>query len=319
MDPQKFADAAVSAAISETESALRDIAADGLSITVNSIRLVQSQAEMIVSASMEGRILIEQAAAHVPRHAVTGKLLPHIVDVRTGKIMEIMKEAPSAQRLARLASLSSVVIGAAHLIATADIAKKLRVIDGKLDALIQYRRIDQVAVLEKIYTFARELASAPLDDLRRLELMRLRGELRQLRSTWRRELIYHLDLIENPEQAGWLERTFTSRVTNDRTVHGKISEVQIQLALIEYSMRLDQVLAVGSNSLDGFERSLADELVEIRSLSDLFREKANFISVRGKNEYSVEPMIAALDGMIAHYGDLLVANPYGKENLRISP
>ena len=305
LDPQKFAEASRQSVMMELEEALRDVAADGVTFAINGLRLAQSGSELIVSASAKGQALLRKGVVRVPRHAPSGRLLPQLVDDTTGKVSEILKEARGARRLAKLASLSSMIVGAAHMIASADIAKKLSVIDGKLDAMIQYRRIEQVAELERIYTFARELASGPIDDIRCLELMRLRGDLRQLRATWRRELSFHLHGIEDPDKAHWMERTFTFRSTNDKSIHGKITDGQIQLALMEYSMRLDQVLAIGSNSLDGFERSLADEIVEIRGLSDLLREKSAYISAKNKGDFSVDPMISALDGMIAHYGGLL--------------
>lgn len=113
-----------------------------------------------------------------------------------------------------------------------------------------------------------------IDEARRLEIWRLRGELRQLRSTWRRELQFHLSHIEEPISAGWLERQFNAAVASigvdregeaDRQVYGKITEGLLQLSLIEYAMRLDQVFAAASDACRAFERTLADELVELRS------------------------------------------------------
>jgi hypothetical protein len=223
-----------------------------------------------------------------------------------------MKEAPAARRIAQLTALSSMVVGAAHMIASADIAKKLKLIDGKLDILLAYRRIDQTSVLERIYTSAKELACGLIDEAKRLEMWRLRGELRQLRSTWRRELQFHLSHIEEPVNANWLERQFNAVVSIvvDRTgeahrrVHGKITEGQLHLSLIEYAMRLDEVLAVGSDTLPGFERSLADELVEICTVADLLEAKAGYITSK-KGSLSVEPMLTGMRAMIEHYEAIL--------------
>jgi hypothetical protein len=100
--------------------------------------------------------------------------------------------------MARLATISTAVIGAAHIISAADIAKRLKEVDEKINLLLAYRRIDQLAALERIYTSARELcAGAPSLD-KQWELWRLRGELRELRIRWRRELNQKLGLIEDP-------------------------------------------------------------------------------------------------------------------------
>lgn len=78
-------------------------------------------------------------------------------------------------------------------------------------------------------------------------MWRLRGELRQLRSAWRRELQFHLSHIEEPVSAGWLERQFNA-VTGSvidreskahRRVNNEITENQLHLSLIEYARRLD--------------------------------------------------------------------------------
>ena len=90
----------------------------------------------------------------------------------------------------------------------------------------------------------------------------------------------------------------------DRHVYGKISEGQVQLSLIEYAMRLDQVLAAGSNTCHEFERTLADEILEIRTVAVLLEAKAEYIS--GKHQgLSVEPMLIGMRAMIGHYQALL--------------
>ena len=270
---------------------------------------------MIVSASVKGKTLIASGLASVSRHSASGRLLPVLTDSKTGKIVEVMKGVPAAKRVAQLTALSSMIVGAAHLIASADIARKLKIVDGKLDTLLAYRRIDQAAALERIYTSAKELASEPIAEAHRLELWRLRGELRQLRSTWRRELHFHLSHIEDPAHAGWLVRQFNLAVASigvdregeaDRHVHGKITEGLLQLSLIEYAMRLDQVLAAASDTFRAFERTLADELVEIQSLANLLEAKARYI--RGKHrDLSAEPMLLGMRAMIDHYQALLPA------------
>jgi hypothetical protein len=89
-----------------------------------------------------------------------------------------------------------------------------------------------------------------------------------------------------------------------RRVHNEITEGQLHLSLIEYAMRLDHVLAVGSDTLSGFERTLADELVELRAVSDLLEAKAGYLS--GKREsLSIEPMLTGMRSMIEHYEAIL--------------
>lgn len=115
--------------------------------------------------------------------------------------------------MTQLCAASAMVVAAADLIAGADIAKRLKQVESKLDSLIRYRRIDQVSKLERIFTSAKELCFGPLSREKRWELWRLRGELRELRCTWRHELNDHLDQIKAPRQASWLDQIFTSQQT----------------------------------------------------------------------------------------------------------
>lgn len=312
LDPERFSNAAEAATLEYLSTHWESAFGDGATVVLNGMRLLSSQAEMMVTASLKGRILVASGLAAVSRHSESGRLLPVITDLKTGRVIELMKDVPAARRIAQLTALSSTIVGAAHMIASADIAKKLKIIDGKLDTLLAYRRIDQTSVLERIYTSAKELACGPIDESKRLEMWRLRGELRQLRSTWRREFQFHLSHIEEPVSAGWLGRKFNavaSIVTDregdaHRRVHNKITEGQLHLSLIEYATRLDHVLAVGSNTLLGFERTLADELVELRVVADLLEAKAGYIG--GKKEgLSVEPMVTGMRAMIEHYEAVL--------------
>jgi hypothetical protein len=141
-----------------------------------------------------------------------------------------------------------------------------------------------------------------------LELWRLRSELRQLRSTWRRELQFHLSNIEDPANEGWVVRQLNAargvvidvQGNADRQMHDRISEGQLQLMLIEYAMRLDQVLAIGSNTVSAFEHTLADEMVEMRAVADLLETKTGYIKTKNK-QISIEPMLAGMRAMIESY------------------
>lgn len=320
LDPELFSGAAKTAAIESLKTHWQGVLGDGATVSLNGLRLLSSNAEMVVSISAKGGKLITRGLVSIPRHATSGRLLPIVTDQKTGRIIEVMKEARAAKRLTQLTALSSVVVGAAHLIASADIARKLRVIDGKLDALLAYRWIDQFSALERIYTSAKELACGPLNDAKRFEIWRLRGELRQLRSAWRREMQFQLSKIDKPTNAGWLERQLKPIAdirdhAKDRLVHGKISEGQLHLSLIEYAMRLDQVLAIGGGTLPEFEQTLADELTEMTAVAELLATKAGYLTGKSEN-LSVEPILSGIRGMIEYYTAIL---PDGTSRRRAEP
>jgi len=304
IDPEQFAIASRESALGHLNSLLKTGVSDGVMVTVNSVRLLPSGAEMTVSTSRAGQVLLKRGTVVIPRHGASGRALPFLKDARTGKFIETMKGVPAAKTLSRLGAMSSVVVGAAHIVSGADIAKRLKQIESKMDLLLAYRRIDQMAALERIYTSARELAGGRMSRDKCWELWRLRGELRELRIAWRRELQNHLMLVEDPQEAGWLRRMFTPQKSIDRKIHAKITEGQLQVGLIEYSIRLDQVLAVGSGTVREFEDTLAGELSELEAVRSLLQNKSELIS--GKHQdFSVEPMVQAMSQVIEQYKGLL--------------
>ena len=255
---------------------------------------------MVVEASSKATKAMRTGAAVLQQHQASARLLPHVVDSKSGQALEVMKEIGAGRKLiAGAAAASTIVVSAAHMIATADLARTLRLVDQKLDLLLAHRRIDQTAALERIFYAAKELLAAPLSETHGTELWRLRGELRELRTIWRRELEHHLLQIENPAAEAWLDRMFTSQNSYDRRITGGISSGMLQLAMVEYSLRIDRVLAVASDTWDISAGTLSDELVAIERVGELLKERAGFISEKQRG--SAQPMIEGLDAMVTQY------------------
>jgi len=311
LDPDAFAIASRKSALEQLNAMLASRVSGGLEVTVSGVRLLPSGVEMTVAASRKGQSLLSEGKAVIARHGRSGRALPILKDARTGKIIEQMKGVRMAKTLSRLRAMSTAVIGAAHIIAGADLAKRLKRIECKMDLLLAYRRIDQVAALERIYTSAKELGSGAMSRDKCWELWRLRGELRELRYTWRREMQHHLMLIEDPKEAGWLKRMFTRQKSVDGRIHEKITEGQLQMGLIEYSMRLDQVLAVGSGTVSEYEGTLADELKELDAVREQLESKSKLIS--GKYpDLSVKPVVKAMSSIVEQYRKLLPDEPISR-------
>jgi hypothetical protein len=234
LDPVLFAEAAEEEALAHARVHLRDLIADGTVITLQFIRQWHARSEMVVAASKAMRT----GAAVIGKNG-----LPLVTDSKTGKILGIMKEVGGGRKaVAGVAAATTIVVSAAHMISAADLARTLKQVDQKLDRLLVYRRIDQAASLERIYTSARELLALPLDEVRRMEVWRLRGDMRQLRATWRGELEHHLTEIKDPSKDVWFD-WLPSWGNDDNQIIEKISEGQLRLMMIEYSLRLDRVLA----------------------------------------------------------------------------
>jgi len=303
LDPVRFANASYEHTLNDINRELASRSADGVVVVIQSLVLNHSGVQMTVSASMNGQQLISEGKAVIARHA-SGRTLPILKDLQTGRIIEQMKGVPTARVLSRVGAMSAMIVGAAHIIAGADISKKLTIIDSKINLLLAYRRIEQMAKLERIYTSAKELLTGPPNEKKILELWRLRTELRELRSIWRNELKHHLNLIDDPNSVSWLKKTFTRTISTDRNVQGKITEGQLQLYLIEYSLRLDHVLSVAGGTIHKFEKTLSDELYELENVTKLLESKSKFIS--GKYpDLTVEPTVKGINALVEGYKTLL--------------
>ena len=311
LDSVQFATASQESALSYINRTLVGRSGDGIVVVINGLTLRESSVTMMVSASKRGQVLLKESAATIARHSA-GKALPLLKDVKTGQWVEVMEEAKGAKAMARLASLSTAIVGAAHIISGADIAKRLKEVDAKINLLLAYRRIDEMAALERIYTSARELSAAPMSPEKRWELWRLRGELRELRIRWRRELRHQLGLIEDPNSAAWYQKMFNWIEPVDRgphsQIHGKITEGQLHISLIEYSIRVDQALAVASGTVPEFEVTLAWELAELESLAELLKAKGELISSKYP-QLSVESTEKGLFAIVQEYKKLLPREP----------
>lgn len=249
---------------------------------------------------------IRAGTAFIPRHGLTNRLLPQVMDRETGKILEKMKEVGFGRKaIASGPAVFTIIVSAAHMISAADLARTIKQVDQKLDLLLEYRRIDQAASLERIYTSARELLASPLDEVRRMEVWRLRGEMRQLRAAWRGELEHRLTQIKDPSKDAWsFEWLITRRGRYDNN-YRKISEGQLRLMLIEYSLRLDRVLAAASETWVSSGVTLADELVAIEHVGVLLKERAGLISELKHHQKSAQPMIEYIEMTVKNYRSLL--------------
>jgi hypothetical protein len=301
-DPEEFARAAEDEALSHVKLQLGNYFADGTNLTLQTLRQVLASSEMTVRVSSERAAAIAKGTAKFQEHAASGRRLSTVVDRKTGKILEQAKEIGNGRKLVGgLAAASTIVVSAAHLIATADLARTLKLVDGKLDLMLAYRRIDQTSALERIYTSAKELLSRPLGEAQRTELWRLRGELLELRAIWRRELEHNLLKIEDPAQAAWLKRMFTPQSSSDKRIAGEISEGMLQVAMVEYTLRIDRVMALASDTWDMSAVTVADELSALESVGNLLNEKSRFIAAQEKKLASEKPMVDGLGAIVKQY------------------
>ncbi len=293
IDHEKFAAVVQKSAEQLIETRL-GLLTNGGSVALNSVQALQ-HGEMILTFSAKGQALLNAGQVTIARDAA-GRLLPQLKDA-SGHVREFGRIG-SVGKVGKVANVAAVVVGAAHLIAGADISKRLKFMDTKIDALLAFRRIDQIARIENAFASAKELLVLSGTRDTSSELWRLRSELRELRSIWRREFEHNLSQIE--DKKGWFDR----QKAVDGRAQQKLSEGEIHVFWLEYSLRLDRMLASASGTWEAQELSLADELKEFDILLAKFEEKRAIIK-DGELRASLEPVTFAITEVVTQYRRML--------------
>ena len=306
LDPQKFIEASEECAKNQISNSLENYYGDGISIAVNSLRLKGSSTEMLVTASKNGKELLKSGKV-VFAKTKSGKLLPKLRNVETGRFTETLKPKVALGKAGKAANLAAIVVSAAHIISGADTVKRLKEIDTKLNKLIAFHEFDKLATLERIYSQAGELLLSPLNAKKKEILWFRRGELRELRNAWRRQAEYLLSQIHDPSQKGIIKKLWDKMTggssRNDRIVYSEISRATPQLSLIEYTFRMEYSLAVASDTLPQFQFSLDKEMQDFKNLSSLLEKKKDLIRSSDK-KLDIGHVQMGLREMIENYTNI---------------
>jgi hypothetical protein len=300
LNHKNFVEAIQMSVYENLKSAVLNEFADIGNITVQSLEMADGKTKMVFELSQKGQVLIEKGEAVWSRNK-SGKILATIRNAKTGRIIEQAKEAPKI--LSKMANLTTVVVSAAHVISGYDVVKRLKSIEKHIDFLVAARKIDQLARLESIYGFASEILSRSLDREGKYELWTMRRDVMELRSAWRRELIYNLNRIEDPANASWFKQFFT-RSTIDKDIADKVSGGEVELGLIEYSLKLDLALSESSGTLDTFlSKTLLAEIDSLKAVHELIAKKASYISDKYP-ESTPEDVVGSMERIIKAYAEL---------------
>lgn len=203
--------------------------------------------------------------------------------------------------VSKVAKVGGIVVSTAHIISGADLVKRLKAVNKKIDFLIAARKIDQMARLESNYKLAREILCTPMTELNEMQIMQLHKENMELRSTWRQEVYHKLSNIEDQENRNWIKRWFTRRKTTDKKISAEICQSEIELRLINFSIAYDVALCDSiEHSRTFIDTSLREEMRQLKNLKDLLNEKAVHISKIAANS-DVEAIVDYLDVIHREY------------------
>ena len=247
----------------------------------------------------------------------------HLVSNKTsGKLMPILagsknKFAANAQMAGKLtkgtklaASTVTAIVSAAHIISGADVCRKLETVSEKTEFLVAVHRINQLAQVEGIYRQAKELAYLGLNDINRREIHRLGRELFEVRSAWRRELLYHLGKLKKKgESKNFLLRFFQGKAVDkhDKKTAASIASGIVEIQLINASMAIHLALAQAAQTTDAFLGvTLRDELEDLSRLSARLHESRNLINTRNQAQRKqAKEVCDFLDGVRQTYEEML--------------
>ena len=284
---------------------------DGMTILIQAVNIDVASRTYTVTFSPEGQRLLQLGQLSIMGNG----RIPMLVDA-TGKIVEIGQISKNLGLVAT--SLVTLVVSVAHFISTADLVKRIKNIDKKIDWLVAMRRIDQLAKYERIFVAARERCMWPIGEREQMELRRMRDELRELRAVLRREWEMAINQLEvkppwvnelrsNPfyknlpikEQ---IERLIQQPVawaiqSEQQRLEQELHKMLPYPVLIELGWRLELVLAMASKTEVEFATSLIDELKQVEKVLHLIENKGKPIHL----EYS---LLEPYRSLLANYNDL---------------
>lgn len=286
IDARRYGDAVTSFVAGEHQIDVT-VAGSAVSVVTNLREVAQSGTHLTFELSSSIQAGLARGTLRLGRDR-NGRLLATVQDTQTGKITELLRGAPSG---IRLGAVMATVYGLAHLVSAQDLATKLDVLAKKVDVLVALRTIDQRAQLEAAFARAKELGMRPIDDSGRAELRELRHEVRALRYVWRGEVLHALTALRDPPSVN----RFNSRLPRTTAKHAAMQEglraAAGQVALMEFSLRFEHLLAVAGGDAEPFLRMLPEELDEWDELGAAMAAKASTI---GYEALTAQPYVDAV-------------------------
>ena len=215
-------------------------------------------------------------------HDVSGKALPTLVD-GNGKILKIGRVASSTRKVASVsAGAALVIVEAAHMISGRDNAKRLKKVEGAVDALLHAHKSELKSRLEAIYRHCKELISGDLSHLSEHDQRELHQQcqsLMELRARWRDDFKHRLGQIKKAEpgminEILWWRKDEAYLKDREEKAKDAIDALEI-VQLMHFSLMLQMCLAGASGHMEAFQAgTLRDECQSWRELMEFTSKRA---------------------------------------------
>lgn len=284
-------------AIKELNRKIHESVPEATNLIIQGLDFTIKRNAIVFEISKNGQSMLDSGKA-VLSFDKSGKLLPHIRSSETGKIIEHFREAkfPLASKLA---SLSTIIVSAAHIVSGADISRKLNRIQEGVSFLVATRKIDQMADLRSIYENIRELFSLEKSQEVDRYLKKEVRYLSKLRYTWIGEVEYHLNQLsyaDSYESQNWLKKLFSRKKTVDDKISNKLTPFTAELQLIDFTIVLELLIYEYcglSNHLT--EVRMKDEVANIEKIRDLLIDKSALLT---EDNVAVDLVIQGFNDLI---------------------
>lgn len=283
----------------EINDYLSQSTADGLVVGLEVVQTAQAR-ELILAKFPEATAKMLKNESAVQVVTKNGERLLVAVDKNGRKFISQAKQVDPTVA-ARLAQISTLVVGAAHIIASYDNAKNIKAIDAKVDVLIEQNTNELLAELGAIFESLKEQLHSAESDEGRTHLLALKHKLKVIRSRWFLNIESELKTIKNPSDRNFLVRLFSRKKTTVQNLMNELSAQEEPLYLIRFSLQMEQVIAEVLGGPDQFnELTLPDVRSQILQLSKVISERRDWIK-----EHSSEDTVIELVSACERFGKSL--------------
>lgn len=168
-----------------------------------------------------------------------------------GQIVENAKLASGG--LHKLAEISNLIVGASHIIAGYDNAKKLQKISMGIDKILRYRQVDMISEFKAAYEELQTISLANKNDSVAGRLRDVKSRLRLLRVRWLSEVSNGLDYdVDDPRGFGVIDRYFFKE-SNAKKIGDQVNNCIAPLFVVRSILEIERFIAVALNEEQIFE------------------------------------------------------------------
>jgi|GEM_PF-4945590 len=228
--------------------------------------------------------------AKYPEHATAIKKAKEATEMTTaaGEKLAVLKDSSSGQIIAlgrtadpsvllKIAEVGTVIVNASHLISNWDNAKKIKLINQKLDHIILHFKNQQISELEagfetiKEYCYSKNRSQA--------YLIELKFNLKRLRSQWMREANDVLDFLKNPNARSRISKQFDwLNQKNIRNMEQSAMAIEKPLLLAHFAYLMESTISqIIQDEPQVLEITKSDMRNQICELQEKVMEKIDWV------------------------------------------